>query len=44
MYFLLQIACNDVLRAFISLTPHIRGIINPNEVDKASGDVLEHLG
>ena len=43
MYFLLQVACNDVLRIFCKLDTSFKGIINPNEVAKASSDVLENL-
>ena len=44
MYFLLKVGCNDVLRIFCKLDTSFKGIINPNEVDKASSDVLEYLG
>ena len=44
VYFLLQLACADIFRAFSKLDTSFKGIINPNEVDKASGDVLEYLG
>ena len=43
VYFLLQVACNDVLRIFYKLDTSFEGIINPNEVDEASSDVLEYL-
>jgi len=44
VYFLLQIAYADVLTAFCKLDMSFKGIINPNEVDKACGDVLGYLG
>jgi len=44
VYFLLQLTYTNVLSPFCKLDTSLKGIINPNEVDKASGDVLECLG
>jgi len=44
VYFLQLVACNDVLRIFYNLDTSFEGIIDPNEVDKATSEVLEYLG
>jgi len=43
MDFSFGLACNDVLRIFCQLDTTFKGIINRNEADKASSDVLEYL-
>jgi len=43
VYFLQQIACANVIRAFCKIKTSFKGLINTNAIDKTSGDVLVYL-